>query len=147
MPAARHRLDAVPHEHTAVRDIDPQRAARAVAQQAARPLLRRQAFDQRLHGQRFGGGLKLLGRTAPPGRRFGNMQSRVLKPNLLGAMHVGDEHLAVVGERAQKCRLLAVAGVNPDPVEAPPGRARCAHMSSAYWLFEVSCRAAAGTPA
>jgi hypothetical protein len=85
--------------------------------------------------------------TAPPGQRFGNMPSRVLKPHLLGAMDVGDEHLAVVGERTQECRLLTVAGVNPDPVEAPPGRARRAMISRACWLFEVSCRAAAGRPA
>jgi hypothetical protein len=55
------------------------------------------------------------------------MQTRVLKPYLLGAMHVGDEHLAAILKRAQERRLLAIAGVKARPVEALAGSARRAH--------------------
>jgi hypothetical protein len=42
-------------------------------------------------------------------------------------MDVDDEHLACIIERPQERRFLAVAGIGPDPAEAPPVRPRRPH--------------------
>ena len=94
MPASRPGFLAVPDPDPSVRDIDLQLTARAVAQDAARPVLRRETLGQFLHGDRRRGGLLFLRRASAAGRRLGNVQARVLGPNPLVAMHVGDENLA-----------------------------------------------------
>ena len=35
-------------------------------------------------------------------------------------MHVGNEHLALIRQRPQERRLLAIAGIDPHPAKAPP---------------------------
>src|SRR5271170_3945242 len=72
-------------------------------------------------------GLPLLRR--PPAARLGrgNMESRLLGPNPLGAMHVGDEGLVRVLQSPQKARLLAITGVDAHPSEPHPPGARPAH--------------------
>src|SRR5271169_1069932 len=146
MPASRSFFLTVPEPDPTVSDVDSQLSARAVAQEAARPVLGRDALGQFLDGDRLRDGLPLLRR--PPAARLGrgNMESRLLGPNPLGAMHVGDEGLVRVLQSPQKARLLAITGVDAHPSEPHPARARRT-MSSACSLFDVSWRAASGTPA
>ena len=69
MPAPRRRFLAIPHPDPPMRDVDPQRAARAVAQDAAGPVVRAEACDQLLHRDAVRGGLLLARRTSPRGLR------------------------------------------------------------------------------
>src|SRR5271170_7730275 len=122
MPASRSFFLTVPEPDPTVSDVDSQLSARAVAQKAARPVLGRDALGQFLDGDRLRDGLPLLRR--PPAARLGrgNMESRLLGPNPLGAMHVGDEGLVRVLQSPQKARLLAITGVDAHPSEPhPPG--------------------------
>src|SRR5271163_3720924 len=84
-------------------------------------------LGQFLDGDRLRDGLPLLRR--PPAARLGrgNMESRLLGPNPLGAMHVGDEGLVRVLQSPQKARLLAITGVDAHPSEPHPPGARPAH--------------------
>jgi hypothetical protein len=57
VPTPRRRFRAIPHPDPPVRDIDLQRAACAVAQAAAGPLIRPEACDQVFHRDAVHGGL------------------------------------------------------------------------------------------
>src|SRR5271154_7637538 len=86
MPAWGSFFLTVPEPAPTVSDVDSQLSARAVAQEAARPVLGRDALGQFLDGDRLRDGLPLLRR--PPAARLGrgNMESRLLGPKPLGAM-------------------------------------------------------------
>src|SRR5271170_7301388 len=141
MPASRSFFLTVPEPDPAVSDVDSQLSARAVAQEAARPVLGRDALGQFLDGDRLRDGLPFLRR--PPAARLGrgNMESRLFGPNPLGAMHVGDESLAVVLQSPQKARLLAVSGVDAHPPEPHPPGARPAHDVERMFALGESSRA------
>src|SRR5277367_3921223 len=81
MPASRSFFLTVPEPNPTVSDVDSQLSARAVAQEAARPVLGRDALGQFLDGDRLRDGLPLLRR--PPAARLGrgNIESRLLGPN------------------------------------------------------------------
>ena len=124
MPASRPLLLAVPGPDPASRDVDSQLSARAVAQDAARPVLRRNALGQFFDRDRRRGGLLRL-RRAPAARLGGgNMEAGLLGPDALVAMHVGDENLVRILEPPQKARLLAITAVDADPREPDPPGAR-----------------------
>ena len=111
-----------------MRDVDPQRAARARAQGAAGPLIRAEASDQLVHRDAVHSGLLLAGWTSLAiGFRRGNMQPRRFAPDPLVAMNIGNESLTHVVECAQEGRLLAVAAVHSDPAEPHPSRPRGPH--------------------
>ena len=147
MPASRPGFLAIPDPYPSVRDVDLQLAARAVAQDAARPVSRGQTLGQFLDGDGRRRGLQFLRRASAAERRRGNVQARVLGPNPLVAMHVRDENLASVVQRPEKGRFLAVTGVDAHMRELHPRSRARRTMSSACWLFEVVSRAASGTPA
>src|ERR1700749_3582829 len=86
MPASRLLFLAVPDPDPAGRDVNPQLSARAVAQDAARPVLGRDALGQLLDGDGRRGGFLLLRRTPAARLGGGNMESRLLRPDVLVAM-------------------------------------------------------------
>src|SRR3954465_15015090 len=129
MPAPCRRFLAVPHPDPPMRDIDPQRAACALAQGAAGPIVRGEACDQAFHCDAVHGGLLLAGRTSLAfGFWGGEMQPPRVAPDPLVAMNIGNEDLTHVVERAQEGRLLAVAAVHSDPAEPHPPRPRRTHQ-------------------
>src|SRR5689334_10962446 len=103
-----------------MRDVDLQRAARALAQGAAGPVVGAEASNQLLHRDGVPGSLLLAGRTASRRLWRRNVQPRRLGPDTLVAMNIGNEDLAHVVQRAQEGGLLAVAAVHPDPAEPHP---------------------------
>src|SRR6202522_1963416 len=127
MPASRSLFLAVPDPDPAGRDVNPQLSARAVAQDAARPVLGRDALGQFLDGDGRRCGLLLLRRTPAARLGGGNMESRLLRPDVLVAMHVGDESLVLVVQSPQKVRLLAITAVDAHPRKPNSPGARPAH--------------------
>src|SRR5580658_3954363 len=83
MPASRSLFLAVPDPDPAGHDVNPQLSARAVAQDAARPVLGRDALGQFLDGDGRRCGLLLLRRTPAARLGGGNMESRLLRPDVL----------------------------------------------------------------
>ena len=127
MPALRSLFLAVPDPDPAGRDVNPQLSARAVAQDAARPVLGRDALGQFLDGDGCRCGLRLLRRTPAARLGGGNMESRLLRPDVLIAMHVGDESLVLVVQSPQKVRFLAITAVDAHPRKPNSPGARPAH--------------------
>src|SRR5271170_2712956 len=127
MPASCSLFLAVPDPDPAGRDVNPQLSARAVAQDAARPVLGRDALGQFLDGDGRRCGLLLLRRTPAARLGGGNMESRLLRPDVLVAMHVGDESLVLVVQSPQKVRLLAITAVDAHPRKPNSSGARPAH--------------------
>src|SRR5580704_7371577 len=90
-------------------------------------VLRRNALGQFFDRDGRRGGLLRL-RRAPAARLGGgNMEAGLLGPDVLVAMHVGDENLVRILEPPQKARLLAITAVDADPREPDPPGARPAH--------------------
>jgi len=127
MPAPRRRFFAIPHPDPPVRDIDPQRAARALAQDAALPVVRAEACDQLLYRDAVHGGLLLAGRTSSRGLRRRDVQPRRFAPDPLRAMNIGNKGLAHLVQGAQEGGILAVAAIHPDPAEPHAPRPRRPH--------------------
>jgi hypothetical protein len=122
VPAPRRRFRAVPHPDPPVCDVDPQRAAGALAQGVALPIIRAEASDQLLHRDAVHGGVLLAWRTSSRGLRRRNMQPRRFGPDPLRGMNIGDEGLVHLVQGAQEGRILAVAAIHPDPAEPHPPR-------------------------
>src|SRR6202453_3716625 len=127
MPASRPLLLAVPRPDSASRDVDSQLSARAVAQDAAGPVLRTNALGQFFDRDGRRGGLLRLPAGARGPAWSGNMEARLLGPDVLVAMHVGDENLVRILEPPQTARLLAITAVDADPREPDRPGARPAH--------------------
>ena len=127
MPAPRRRFRAVPRPDAPVCDVDPQRPAGAVAQDAALPVVCAEASDQRLHRDAIHRRLLLAGRTAARGLRRRNVPPRRLGPDPRVAMTISTEDRAHVVQAAQEGGLLAVAAIHPDPAEPHPPRPRRTH--------------------
>src|SRR5208283_2937225 len=127
MPAAWCSFLTIPSPDPPRRDIDPQFAARAVAQNAARPVTRAEPLDQGLHRDRVHRGLPLRRRTPAARLVQRNGKLRQLAPNPPGAMNVSDEYLSDVLQRPQKGRLLAVTVIDANPREPHPAGTRLTH--------------------
>src|SRR6195952_4302003 len=129
MPAPRRRFLAAPPPAPPVRDVNPQRTARALAQGAAAPLARAEPGDQLVYRGAVYGGLLLAGRTASRRLWRRNVQPRRFAPDPLRAMNIGNKSLAHVVQRAQEGGLLAVAAVHSHPAEPrPPRPCRTHHL-------------------
>lgn len=125
VPPPRRVLLAVPRPVAPVREVDPQLPARAVAQDAARPVAQAKPLHEAFHGDRFARCLPFLRRapaaqSARPDRRPGP-----LGPDPLGAADTGNEHLFYVVRHPQEGGLFAVTGIDADPFE--PHSPRPAH--------------------
>jgi hypothetical protein len=108
MPAPRRFFLAIPYPDAPVCEIDPQLPARAVAQDAARPVARAEPLRQALHRDRCPRGLPLARRTAAAGLGRRNRKFWLFGPDPLGAMNVGDKYLVAIVLRAGRrvpCRF------------------------------------------
>src|SRR5208337_3097933 len=81
MPAPWCTFLTIPYPDPPLGDIDPQFAARAVAQNAARPVTRAEPLDQGLHRDRVHRGLPLRRRTPAARLVQRNGKLRQLGPN------------------------------------------------------------------
>jgi hypothetical protein len=117
MPVPWFGFLAIPQPDPPVGDIAAQFAARAVAQDMARPVARAKPGHQAFHRNRLHRCLPLCRRAPPlyvarspaaPLVRW-NGKLRPLSPNPLGAMDVSNEHFLHVVQRPQKCRFLGEA--------------------------------------
>ena len=74
------------------------------------------------------------------------MEAGLLGPDVLVAMHVGDENLVRILEPPQKARLLAITAVDADPREPDRPGARPAHDVEGSVRSSTSCARPRGSP-